>query len=345
MAPAVRPAGERTVTGTHDDAVDRALDALSLPRHDLGGLPDSPGRFPDGAPFRFEIPSTEGPECLDAVLEQAAALDVPIHRVSQGSGVFMLTDDELGRMATRAASASVEVSLFARPCAAWGPSASARAPGGAALRSAAWGQEQIRFAAQDVLRAADHGFRSVLIADLGLLTVFDQMKLAGDLPPDMQAKVSVMLPAANPAAARAIERLGAGTLNVPSDLSLAQIAAIRAAVGIPLDVYVEAPDDLGGFVRFHEVPELIRVAAPVHVKLGLRNAPDLYPSGAHLGATAVAMSRERVRRARLVLELVDRSGTGVRPSGHRPEGLAVPVPPEPAGMPGTRFPGAGSGLG
>jgi len=334
--------GWPAVTGAYDDAVDRALDALSLPRHDLGELPDSPRRFADGALFRFEIPSTEGPECLDAVLEEATVLDVPVHRVSQGSGVFMLTDAELARMAGRASEAGVEVSLFARPCAAWGPSASARAPGGAAMRSAAWGQEQVRFAAQDVLRAAEHGFRSVLISDLGLLAVFARMRLAGDLPPDMQAKVSVMLPAANPASARVLEELGAGTLNVPSDLSTAQMAAIRAAVEIPLDVYVEAPDDLGGFVRFHEVPELIRVAAPVHVKLGLRNAPDLYPSGAHLGATAVAMSRERVRRARLVMELVERSGAGFRPSGPRPEGLAVPVPPEAAG---PRLPGATVGLG
>jgi hypothetical protein len=56
-------------------------------------------------------------------------------------------------------------------------------------------------------------------------------------------------------------------------------------------------------VRLHEIPELIRVAAPVYVKFGLRNAPDLYPSGTHIEATAVGLSRERVRRARFGLEL------------------------------------------
>ena len=40
----------------------------------------------------------------------------------------------------------------------------------------------------------------------------------------------------------------------------------------------------------------------MHVKFGLRNAPDLYPSGTHLEATAVALSRERVRRARIGLD-------------------------------------------
>ena len=95
----------------------------------------------------------------------------------------------------------------------------------------------------------------------------------------MQAKISVMLPAANPAAARVLADLGADTINLPTDLSLAQIAAIRAAVDVPLDVYVEAPDNVGGFVRHHEIPELIRVASPVYVKFGLRNAPDVYPAG------------------------------------------------------------------
>src|SRR5439155_4089710 len=112
----------------------------------------------------------------------------------------------------------------------------------------------------DCRRAAAHGFRSVLIADLGVLSLFSQAKRAGLLPDDMQAKVSVMLPAANPASARVLEGLGASTINLPTDLTLPQIAAIRAAVAVPLDVYVEAPDNLGGFVRHHEIPELIRVA-------------------------------------------------------------------------------------
>src|SRR5437764_610616 len=81
---------------------------------------------------------------------------------------------------------------------------------------------------------------------------------------------------------RRLAQLGASTINLPTDLSLAQIAAIRAAVGVPLDLYVEAPDSLGGFVRLHEIPELIRVSAPVYVKFGLRNAPEVYPAGTHL---------------------------------------------------------------
>ncbi len=305
------------------DEIRAFLRSIGLPGGDLNDLPDSPKRFPDGAQYRVEIPSTEGPHCLEAVLEEAERLEVRVHRVSQGSGVFLLTDAELDAMARTAAEARVEVSLFARPNAAWGTSAMARVNPVAA--PVAHGQEQLVACLDDVRRAAEHGFRSVLVADLGVLAVFGQLRAAGELPADMQAKVSVMLPAANAAAARVVTDLGASTLNLPTDLTLAEIAAIRAAVDIPLDVYVESPDNVGGFIRHHELPELIRIAAPVYVKFGLRNAPDVYPAGSHLDELTVKLSRERVRRARLGLELLARSGYEPTTSELGAPGLALPA--------------------
>ena len=292
--------------------VSRALEGLGLPGGDLGRTPDSAKCFPDGAQYRVEIPSVEGPACLRAVLEEAERLEVTVHRVSQGSGVFMLTDDELDEMAGRAAAARVEVSLFARPNAGWDASAMVAAPAGGVMAPVARGQDQVVACLDDAVRAAEHGFRSVLVADVGVLAALDGLRRAGVLPEDMQAKVSVMLPVANPAAAQVLERLGANTLNLPTDLTLPQLAAIRAAV------------DLGGFVRFHEIPEIIRVTSPVYLKFGLRNAPDIYPSGGHLEEVAVGLSRERVRRARLGLELLARSGFQARTSELGGAGLAVP---------------------
>jgi peptidase U32-like protein len=302
------------------------LRSTGLPADDLHDLPGSAKRFPDGAQYRVEIPSTEGPRCLEAVLEQAEKLNVRVHRVSQGSGVFMQTDAELDELAQLAAEARVEVSLFARPGAAWGLSATARAHAGFA--ATAHGQEQLVANLEDCLRAADHGFRSILIADVGVLAAFGEARTAGVLPAEMQAKVSVMLPAANAAAARVFERLGASTINLPTDLTLAQIAAIRAAVDVPLDVYVEAPDNVGGFIRHHEIPELIRVASPVYVKFGLRNAPDVYPAGTHIEPMTITLSRERVRRARLGLELLGRSGYEPTTSELGAAGLAIPIQKE-----------------
>lgn len=302
-----------------------ALVAMGLPAGDLHALPDSPLRFADGAHYRIEIPSTEGPDCLRAVLDTAARLDVRVHRVSQGSGVFMLTDAELDDMASVAREARVEVSLFARPNAGWDASATAAAPAGAMLAAASRGQEQIVQGLADIARAAEHGIRSVLIADLGLLAAFQQLRSSGALPAGMQAKLSALFPVTNPATARVLVDHGANTLNISSDLTLPQIAAIRAAVDVPIDFYIEAPDGLGGFVRHHDVPEIIRIAAPVYLKFGVRGAPDIYPWGGHIAPVARALSQERVRRAALAMELLGRSGAAFATSELGAAGIALPV--------------------
>jgi hypothetical protein len=95
------------------------LQRLGLPTGDAYDLPTSPKRFPDGAQYRVEIPSVEGPNALAAVLEEAEKLGVLIHRISQGSGIMLLTDAEIREMAKLGAEAGIEVSLFVGPRAAW----------------------------------------------------------------------------------------------------------------------------------------------------------------------------------------------------------------------------------
>ena len=58
-------------------------------------LAPSTARFADGAHFRIEIPSVEGPRVLEAVLEAAREHDVVVNRVSQGSGAMLLTEHNL----------------------------------------------------------------------------------------------------------------------------------------------------------------------------------------------------------------------------------------------------------
>lgn len=275
-------------------------------RGDLYDLPTTEKRFPDGAQYRIEIPSTEGPRALAAVLEAADEYGVTIHRVSQGSGIWMLRDDEIREMCRLGAEAGIEVSLFVGPRAAWGTSAQVRASAGKNLGARLRGMDDVVYATEDVIRGCELGLRSVLVADEGQLWLVDQMKRAGELPANLVVKISVQMGAANPISVKLIEDLGAGTYNVPTDLTLPQLAAIRAAIDLPLDIYVEAPDDFGGFVRHYEVPEMIRIAAPMYVKLGVRNAPNIYPSGIHIEDAAVKLSRERVRRTALVMNIIER---------------------------------------
>ncbi len=300
------------------------LAAHGLPTGDAFPLPTSTKRFPDGAQYRIEIPSVEGPVALATVLAEAERLAVPIHRVSQGSGIMLLTDAEIREMARLGREAQIEVSLFVGPRAGWDTGAQILSPSGKNLAARLRGMDQVVYAVEDIQRGCALGIRSVLVADEGLLWLANEMKKTGDLPANLVLKISVQMGAANPLSIRLLEQLGAGTYNTPTDLSLPQLAAIRQVVDIPLDIYVEAPDDFGGFVRHYEVPEMIRVAAPMYVKMGLRNTAQIYPSGLHLEATMLGMTRERLHRAALVVDMIRRYAGDAAMSAPGAADLGIP---------------------
>ena len=131
----------------------------------------SDARFADGLRYRIEIPSVEGPRVLEAVLDEAERRSVPVRRVSQGSGVMMLTDAEICDMARLGADAGVEVSLFLGPRGAWdtgGQSLATAAAGGIAR-----GDRGIESCVAEVRRGVALGIRSFLIADLGVLRTLE----------------------------------------------------------------------------------------------------------------------------------------------------------------------------
>jgi hypothetical protein len=286
----------------------------------------SQARFPDGAQFRIEIPSVEGPAVLRAVVAEAADRGITVNRVSQGSGAMLLAAAELTEMAAIAADSGIEVSLFVGPREEWDIGRAAGAPDGQVLAGRLRGTRQLRYAVDDIARAAECGIRGFLIADPGLLQMVTSLQAAGQLPASIVWKVSAVLAPSNPLSFKLLEQLGASSINVPSDLTLGQIAEMRAVSTVPIDLYVETPDAMGGVVRSHEAAELINVAAPMYIKFGLRNSRPLYPSGVHLVDEAVAIAREKVHRAAVALEWIARSGISLCQSLPGAAGLGVPEP-------------------
>jgi hypothetical protein len=290
------------------------------------GRPE-PKAFPDGAAFRIEIPSVEGPRVLEAVLKAAEAEGVTVNRVSQGSGAGLLRASELRDMAQAGHDAGVEVCLFTGPRERYGTGAHPRSAEGAAHADQVRGTRQLGYALEDVLRAVEQGIRSFLVADLGLLVALRKAQARGDLPEAIVWKVSAAMAPSNPVTLRLLEQLGGSglTVNVPSDVSLGELAEMRAAVSVPIDLYVESPDGLGGIVRGNEVGDLIAAGAPLYAKFGLRNAAGVYPSGRHLEAVAAANCVEKVHRAAIALEWLDRLSPGLPQSKPGAAGLGVPV--------------------
>lgn len=300
------------------------LESLGFPGGDLYDLPTSRKRFPDGAQYRIELPSVEGPRALEATLEEIDRYGMTVHRVSQGSGIMLLTDEEIGEMADMCAQRGMELSLFVGPRGTWDISPLPLTQAGKALGVRHEGADQLVYAMEDLKRAAALGVRGALVADEGLLFVAGEMKKRGLLPQDFVIKCSVQMMAANPVSVKIMQDLGANTYNLPTALTLPKLAAIRQAVDIPLDLYVEVPDNFGGFLRHYEIPELIRILSPVYIKFGLRNHPDVYPSGKHLESANISLARERVHRARLGLQMVERYCPDAVTSSLGAEDLGIP---------------------
>jgi hypothetical protein len=303
--------------------------AETLAGHGIAAEPapgPSAARFPDGAHYRIEIPSVEGPAVLRAVIGQADAEGITVNRVSQGSGAMLLAAAELREMARLAADHGIEVSLFVGPREEWDIGSLAQSGDGPSRAGLIRGTRQLRYAIDDVLRGIDYGIRGFLIADTGLLELLTGMQARGGIPASVVWKVSAMLAPANPVTVAQLARLGASTINVPSDVTLGQLAEMRAATTLPIDLYVESPSAMGGTVRGQEAADLVTVAAPMYVKFGLRNSRLLYPSGLHLVDEAAAIAREKVHRAAVALEWMLRSGLDLDQSGPGAPGLGVPEP-------------------
>src|SRR2546427_10710325 len=129
------------------------LKKLALPESDAHSLPTSSRRFPDGAQYRVEIPSVEGPAALEAVRSAAQEYGVTVHRISQGSGIFLLRTEEIRAMATLGYEMGSEGSLFVRPRAGWGTGAGRMAQSGRKLGERGPGLDQMLYAVEGQRRA------------------------------------------------------------------------------------------------------------------------------------------------------------------------------------------------
>jgi len=81
----------------------------------LGAKAEQVSKFPDGADFRIEIPSVEGPRVLEEVVSAADTEGIVVNRVSQGSGAMLLRESELRELSSIGAERGIEVSLFVGP--------------------------------------------------------------------------------------------------------------------------------------------------------------------------------------------------------------------------------------
>ncbi|MBR6979996.1 MAG: peptidase [Prevotella sp.] len=275
------------------------LSQLGLPSGDLYGLPTSEKRFDDGGQYRFEVPGIQGPAAMKALLEQLDNYGIGIHRVTQTKGIMFLLDSEIEQMLEYAEKWKVELLLATGPRATTDTSASVNTPEGVRMGYRLRGQEQVIRAVEDIRRAARLGVRSFMVYDEGLLWLLNKMRADGFIPRESKFKISAHTGHGNPCSARLMQENGANSFNPVRDIQLQMLAAIRAAIDIPIDIHTENPKSTGGFIRHYEVPEFIRVAAPIYLKTGGSVAAT------HSWDTTEADAKKRAKQVALVKRVID----------------------------------------
>lgn len=275
------------------------LKSIGMPEGDAYNLPTSEKRFNDGAQYRFEVPGIQGPNVMESLLEEIDKYNIPLHRITQTKGIMMLTDNEIIEMVKLAKLSKTDLVLAIGPRATTDTSASVNTPEGVRMGYRLRGQEQIVRAVEDVKRAAAFGCRSFLVYDEGCLWLLNEMRKAGEIPTDCHFKVSAHAGHGNPCSAKLLEIIGANSINPVRDIQLQMIAAIRQAVNTPIDIHTENPKSTGGFIRHYEVPEMIRIAAPIYLKTGGSVAQT------HSWDSTAEDAKKRARQVSLVQRMID----------------------------------------
>ena len=311
----------------HD--VQAMLEKVGIPGQDAYDLPDSPKTFADGAHYRMEISGVERPQVLEALIDEMERRSIPIHRlISTVMGSTLLDDAELRDFAQMAADADLEVIMTPGPRSGWDIGRQLVTPEGGLSGLRYRGSDQLTYVIAEYLRCIDLGFRGFLCIDEGLLWLVSELKKTGDIPEEVVFKVSIFAGHASAAGGKVLEMLGASTFNPLGDLTLPQLAAIRQATDIPLDLHIMLSDSFGGFNRFYEGAEMARICSPCYFKIEPGTALAAGPGAWYKPWTSPDMlawqAREKVKYAQIIHELIQATSPQLKLSPHGPADLAVP---------------------
>ena len=276
---------------------------MGLPPGDLHDHPSSGHRFPDGAHFRIEVPTVNSADAVKTLVETVAAeAGVKINRIDQTQGIMRFSDKEHEAYLEVGRKNGIEIYFALGPRGIYDT-------GGQKMANSVWahacalrvrGMDQVLHAMEDIKRIVGLGGRGVLISDEGMLMIAQKMREWGEIPADVKIMASAHMGHNNPASFRVLEGLGADTIATQRDLDYGMLAALRAAVKVPLHVHIDNPQATGGFMRVYDAPEMIRICAPVYLKTGSsvleRHGMTITNELAIAMARQVSVSMETIKR-------------------------------------------------
>lgn len=303
------------------------LKALGLPAGDAHDLPTSGATFADGGHYRIEISGAERLSTLQAMLETADQLGLGVHRViATVGGATMLSRQELRDMAQLAAERRLEVILTPGPRRSWDLGPQIRTPEGVTTGWRTRGSDAMLHLLRDIERGIEAGFRGFLVMDEGVLWTVAQLRARGVFPAETIFKVSVYAGHGNAAGAKVLESLGANSFNPLADLTPAMLAAIRQTVKIPLDVYINIVDQMGGYNRQWEAAEIVRVCSPCYLKFEPGESEGVIYRPYATEEYHAGLMRQKARIAAITAELLASENPALRASPVGSSDLVIPRP-------------------
>lgn len=308
-------------------------------------LPDSPKRFSDGAHYRLEVSGMETPGILEAVIDEAKKLGIPIHRaIATVGGSKYWSNDDLLKLARIAAANKVEVIIC---------------PGNLArglienpnnlFNMMNWQNcAEVDAYWTEVLRCLRLGFRGYLVWRKSMLKHLAAERTVSHIPRETIFKVSTFDNNANVLDFQLCKDLGADTINSANGLTLKALAVIRQAIDTVMDVHItfwqlalerhRVGDDIyitslaaKPYDRVADAPEIARVCSPVYFKFEADNPRRPGISVYDLSKPdwtehdLAEHKRADVRTAAKVVEEIKRKYPDLKLSDWGPSDLRVPV--------------------
>ena len=175
----------------------------------------------------IEISGVEDPAVAEAIIDEAKKQDIVVSRlIAAVNGTLHWSDDQLKELAEIAAKNKVEVIVC--------PGHLARGliedPSNIFSSMNYQNDEEVKTYINEVFRCTDIGFLGVLVWRKSMLKILDSLKEEGYIPEDVIFKISTFDNNANVPDCLLAQNLGANSINVTNNLSLASLAEIRQAL-------------------------------------------------------------------------------------------------------------------
>ena len=288
----------------------RARDWLrgkGLPYSDEIPLRVSGAEFEAGGHYGIEVPVVNTFEVLERTLALCKEEGLPVTRVDETLGAFLLSDGEVSDMVSLARESGVGILFAMAPRPEYDRKAAFYRGGfGHSQGRRVNNNDALAVSVEEALRLTELGARGLIAYDLGVIRLLHRLKQDGMIPEETLIKSSSHCIVSNPMTAQVYGENGVTSITTQHDLGLPVIQDIRALIpdlvmDIPTDVY----GSKGGFIRFYEIPELIQIASPIMLKVGA--SAQSHPSDPVSGS----IIEQRVQRIALAVEFIRKSGLDV----------------------------------